>query len=585
MSDKKAWADYEVEDDEDPPKKDDLSVASLAISDGPAPESRPDYARGRDRSSSHTNSSHSGDRGRDGGERTGKKAGEIYAERLGLQGGSSGSGNGSGSQPMNANKPLPTSPPFVAFVGNLSFDVTWEELGDFFFKGGCDVERVDVHIDPDGRPKGYAHVEFKTLESLKTALEANGYSLKGRVLRVDSTDTKQSRGGDRRNAPGMDSSRSSATSGPLGPADEVATWERSKVKLPPPPLANPSRSSGDARSGGGGGGYGHREGRMPTASTPISPPSRPVINLSPRTQPIEQIGMPTAAAASIFGGGKPVDVLASEEALAKRKAEREIAEAEARAAKEKAEAEAKAAKAAAKAAKAKAAAEAIVSAAAAAVAADTVVTAASETNASATATDASNSGEQLAGGATTQSPSSKGPHGSPKKEGSFRGGAGRGRGGDDRGEGKRGGGVGGRSGPKEARGAPREPRTGEYVKSGPPPFQQHDSGGVTAADSNSRWERKVLPTKSETKPESPRPAKADKTECGIDESAAASKPQPRGGGGRGRGDGRGRGARGPHGGRTIMSRGPPAAQAKTGSSEVTPTEAPSCVGGSAPETA
>lgn len=37
----------------------------------------------------------------------------------------------------------------------------------------------------DGRPKGFAHVEFETHEAAKAALELNGSNLDGRDLRLD----------------------------------------------------------------------------------------------------------------------------------------------------------------------------------------------------------------------------------------------------------------------------------------------------------------------------------------------------------------------------------------------------------------
>ena len=46
----------------------------------------------------------------------------------------------------------------------------------------------------DGRPKGFAHVEFENPESAKSALELNGQDLDGRALRLDLS-SGSSRGG------------------------------------------------------------------------------------------------------------------------------------------------------------------------------------------------------------------------------------------------------------------------------------------------------------------------------------------------------------------------------------------------------
>lgn len=44
------------------------------------------------------------------------------------------------SGPPREDLPLPTQPPYTAFVGNLAFDLTEAELEDFF--GSC---KVGVH--------------------------------------------------------------------------------------------------------------------------------------------------------------------------------------------------------------------------------------------------------------------------------------------------------------------------------------------------------------------------------------------------------------------------------------------------------
>lgn len=79
--------------------------------------------------------------------------------------------------------PLPTRPPYTAHLGNLSFDATEGDIQDFF--ADCAVTNVRIIEDKmDRKPKGFAYVEYGTLEGLKKALEANGTQFQGRNIRV-----------------------------------------------------------------------------------------------------------------------------------------------------------------------------------------------------------------------------------------------------------------------------------------------------------------------------------------------------------------------------------------------------------------
>ncbi|WFD47295.1 Eukaryotic translation initiation factor 4B [Malassezia furfur] len=108
----------------------------------------------------------------------------------------SGFGSGGlGSRPMGRSRfedhgapfareepPLPTEPPFTAFVVNLSFESTESDV-QYFFEPlkPLSVRLVSSH---DGRPKGYGYVEFETLDQLKEALTYTGRPLDNRNVRV-----------------------------------------------------------------------------------------------------------------------------------------------------------------------------------------------------------------------------------------------------------------------------------------------------------------------------------------------------------------------------------------------------------------
>lgn len=92
---------------------------------------------------------------------------------------------------MRPELPLPTSPPFTAHIGNLSFDAASEDIEQLF--GDCSVTSVRVVEDKlTGAPKGFGYVEFATQEGLKTALTYHGANLAGRSIRVSIAEPRTS---------------------------------------------------------------------------------------------------------------------------------------------------------------------------------------------------------------------------------------------------------------------------------------------------------------------------------------------------------------------------------------------------------
>ncbi|TFY74557.1 hypothetical protein EWM64_g9453, partial [Hericium alpestre] len=94
--------------------------------------------------------------------------------------------------PPREDLPLPTQPPYTAFVGNLAFDLTEGDLEGFF--SALKVKNVKVIKDRDERPKGFGYVEFEDLEDLKGALAQSGTSLSGRTIRVSVAEPPKERG-------------------------------------------------------------------------------------------------------------------------------------------------------------------------------------------------------------------------------------------------------------------------------------------------------------------------------------------------------------------------------------------------------
>jgi RNA recognition motif-containing protein len=80
------------------------------------------------------------------------------------------------------------------FVGNLSFDVTRDELIQAFGAAG---KVVDAKVPTDretGRPRGFAFVEFEDDEAAQRSIAMlNGKDLKGRPLRVNEAENRPPR--------------------------------------------------------------------------------------------------------------------------------------------------------------------------------------------------------------------------------------------------------------------------------------------------------------------------------------------------------------------------------------------------------
>ena len=89
------------------------------------------------------------------------------------------------------------------FVGNLSFNITENDLQDAFAAHGTVVEANLMMDRATGRPRGFAFVTMSTPEEAQKAVEAlNGKSIGGRALTVNIARPREERapggGGGRR---------------------------------------------------------------------------------------------------------------------------------------------------------------------------------------------------------------------------------------------------------------------------------------------------------------------------------------------------------------------------------------------------
>ena len=81
------------------------------------------------------------------------------------------------------------------FVGNLSFEVTENDLQDAFTAFGP-VSEVNLMTDrATGRSRGFAFVTMATPEGAQAAIQGGNKDLKGRAIKVDEARPREEGGG------------------------------------------------------------------------------------------------------------------------------------------------------------------------------------------------------------------------------------------------------------------------------------------------------------------------------------------------------------------------------------------------------
>lgn len=84
------------------------------------------------------------------------------------------------------------------YVGSLSYDLTSDDLQDFFGKYG-DITEVKLIIDREtNRSKGFAFITYSEEKSAQDALASDGEELQGRKIIVNIARENKGGGGDRR---------------------------------------------------------------------------------------------------------------------------------------------------------------------------------------------------------------------------------------------------------------------------------------------------------------------------------------------------------------------------------------------------
>ncbi len=79
------------------------------------------------------------------------------------------------------------------FIGNLSWEVSGDDLRAFFATFGTVIDAVVIMDRMTGRSRGFGFVEMETEDQAQKALEANGKDLKGRAMNVNLAKPQENR--------------------------------------------------------------------------------------------------------------------------------------------------------------------------------------------------------------------------------------------------------------------------------------------------------------------------------------------------------------------------------------------------------
>lgn len=148
-----------------------------------------------------------------------------------------------------AEVPMPDRPPYTAYIGNLSFDASEAEIGEFFAGANANVKSVRLMRDREtDRPRGFGYVEFSDLESLKTSLSMTGSPLAGRDVRITVAEAPKQGFGDREPERDLDWGSARGARGPLPPLERASRGYESRGASG----GYESRGAGGYESRGGG---------------------------------------------------------------------------------------------------------------------------------------------------------------------------------------------------------------------------------------------------------------------------------------------------------------------------------------------
>jgi len=99
-----------------------------------------------------------------------------------------------GYQPQGGADGAPAGEANTVFVGNLGFRTEQWAIEELFKNCGT-INGVRIAMGEDGRPRGFAHVEFDSNASALEAMKLAGQELDGRAIRLDLSISRRGGGG------------------------------------------------------------------------------------------------------------------------------------------------------------------------------------------------------------------------------------------------------------------------------------------------------------------------------------------------------------------------------------------------------
>tara|TARA_B110000285_G_scaffold232907_1_gene305228 strand:- start:391 stop:1065 length:675 start_codon:yes stop_codon:yes gene_type:complete len=99
-----------------------------------------------------------------------------------------------GYQPQGGADGAPAGEANTVFVGNLGFRTEQWAIEEFFKSCGA-IQGVRIAMGEDGRPRGFAHVEFDNNASALEAMKLAGQEIDGRAIRLDLSVSRRGGGG------------------------------------------------------------------------------------------------------------------------------------------------------------------------------------------------------------------------------------------------------------------------------------------------------------------------------------------------------------------------------------------------------